>query len=337
MTFEQGPIRPPSEAGSVLVRVSRNCPWNRCAFCPVYKGESYSRRTVEEVYADLDALAEVHGDEPRTVFLQDADPLLAPVDDLAAILDRIRERFPRLLRVTAYARSRTLLRRPPEDLARLVAAGLTRLHVGVESGCDEVLALVDKGVTREQHRQAGRRAKEAGFALCLYVMPGLGGRTFSERHADDTASLVAAVSPDHTRLRTTAPVPGTPLWDLAARGAWTPLDETETVAEIRRFLSGLTEARTRVESDHVLNLLMYVRGDLPADLPRLLALCDEYLALDGEDRLLFALGRRSGRITRVSQLARPEVRGALTAFLAALRRAGQDPAAVLADLRRQTL
>jgi radical SAM superfamily enzyme YgiQ (UPF0313 family) len=53
--FEQGPIRPPSEAGSLLIRVSRNCPWNRCAFCPVYKGAKFSLRPVEHVLRDIDA------------------------------------------------------------------------------------------------------------------------------------------------------------------------------------------------------------------------------------------------------------------------------------------
>ena len=85
--FEQGPIRPPSEAMSILVRVSRNCPWNRCAFCPVYKGgDGYSRRTVAEIHADLDEMREVYGDSPRTVFLQDADPLLTRPDDLIEVL-----------------------------------------------------------------------------------------------------------------------------------------------------------------------------------------------------------------------------------------------------------
>ncbi len=55
-TFEQGPIRPPSEASSLLVRVVRNCGWNRCRFCPVYKGCRFSLRPPDEVLADVDAM-----------------------------------------------------------------------------------------------------------------------------------------------------------------------------------------------------------------------------------------------------------------------------------------
>jgi hypothetical protein len=335
--FEQGPIRPPSEAGSLLVRVSRNCPWNRCAFCPVYKGECYSRRPVGEVLADLEEMAAWYGDVPRTAFLQDADPLQAPPEDVLSILGRMRELFPRLTRITAYARSRTLVRRGLPDLRRLREAGLSRIHTGFESGSDRVLSLMDKGATREQHLAAGRLAKEAGFCLSVYVMPGLGGRALSSEHADETASLVAAVNPDFTRLRTTAPVPGTPLHTMAESGAFVPLSEAETVGEIRRFLAGLGGAATRIESDHVLNLLLYLRGDLPGDHARLLALCDEFLDLPPADRALFVLGRRTGRLRRPKDLDLPGAREQLSAALAALRASGEDPESLFSTLRRAML
>ena len=60
-TFELGPIRPPSEAFSVLIRVTRNCPWNRCRFCHTYKGEKFSRRSVEEIISDIDAIHNIAG------------------------------------------------------------------------------------------------------------------------------------------------------------------------------------------------------------------------------------------------------------------------------------
>jgi len=59
LDFEQGPIRPPSEATSLLIRVTRNCPWNRCEFCPVYKKERFSFRTVEEIKGDIDTVKEM--------------------------------------------------------------------------------------------------------------------------------------------------------------------------------------------------------------------------------------------------------------------------------------
>ena len=307
--FEVGPIRPPSEANSLLVRVTRNCPWNRCAFCPVYKhGEGYSRRPVAEVHADLDAMHDAYGDAPRTVFLQDADPMLAPPDALVEILERVRARFPNVERVTTYARSRTLARRSVADLERVRAAGLTRVHVGLESGADAVLDLVNKGVTREQQIEGGRRAKAAGFELSLYVMPGLGGRELTDAHADETASALAAIEPDFVRLRSTAVVPGTPLADLEAGGRFTALGESMFVLKILMKNPRLDDVPTRLESDHAMNLLMELRGDLPAARESLLGICDAVLALPPDDQVLFVLGRRVGMLTFFRQFERPGVR-----------------------------
>ena len=161
-SFEQGPIRPPSEAHSLLVRVIRNCTWNRCTFCPVYKGAKSSLRPVEDVLADVDAMAAAAevlrergvarrprgpgaagglpgravpaGTARARCFLQDADPCAVKPEKLAAVIRRVRERFPTVDRVTTYGRASTLARRTPEDLALLHEAGLTRVHLGLESG-----------------------------------------------------------------------------------------------------------------------------------------------------------------------------------------------------------
>lgn len=335
--YEQGPIRPPSESGSLLVRVSRNCPWNRCAFCPVYKGARFSRRTVAEVLSDLDALRAAHGDRPRTAFLQDADPLLMAPDDLVQVVAGLRARFPRVERVTAYARSHTLARRSLEDLRRLRAAGLDRLHVGLESGCDAVLALVTKGTTRAEQIEAGQRVKAAGFTLSEYVMPGLGGAALSSAHAEDTASALVAIQPDFVRLRTTAVVPGTPLAALVTEGRLVPLGEVALVAEIRALLAGLGGLTTRLESDHVLNALMELRGDLPADRERLRSVCDTFLGLPERTRTGFLIARRLGWMGRLADvavaLALPEVQS----LLAEVDAGRTDRDVLLARLRARTL
>ncbi len=335
--FEQGPIRPPSEAGSLLVRVSRNCPWNRCAFCPVYKNLRFSLRTVEEVLQDLDAMQAVYGDRPTTVFLQDANPLLTRTDDLVRILEGIHQRFPGVERITAYARSHTLARRSVAELRRIREAGLNRLHVGMESGCDAVLQLVEKGVTRADQIEGGRRAKEAGFELSEYVMPGLGGKELSDAHADDSATALQAIQPDFIRLRTTAVMPGSGLANLVTQGAMTPLSEVEVVAEIRRFLTGLINLTTRLDSDHVLNLLMELRGDLPADLARMLEICDEFLRLSQVEQHRFVLGRRLGWFVRLSDRNEPRFTIELDNLLLRIAKEGSTVEDVCAQLRAQTL
>jgi hypothetical protein len=337
MPFEQGPIRPPSEARSLLVRVSRNCPWNRCAFCPVYKGAPFSLRSADEVLADLDAMRAQLGDRFRTAFLQDADPLSTRPDDLVRILAALRERFPAVQRVTAYARSRSLARLPLEELQRLRASGLDRLHVGLESGCDDVLALVAKGVTREQQVRGCRKAVLAGFELCVYAMPGLGGVEHSDAHAADTASAIAAIGPHFVRLRTTAPIPGTPLFALAEQGRWSPLGELATLRELRCFLVGLAGVHTRLESDHVLNLLMELRGDLPRELPAVLATLDGFLALPLRQQQRYAVARRAGWCMSLVHFEHLDLEAQAEAALGQLEADGRDLDEALATLRGRTM
>ncbi len=337
MSFEQGPIRPPSEARSLLVRVSRNCPWNRCAFCPVYKGTRFSLRSADEVLADLDAMKRLRGGHWRTAFLQDADPLSTKPAELVRILEGLRERFPSVQRVTAYARSRSLARLGLEDLCSLRAAGLDRVHVGFETGCDAVLALVEKGVRREQQIRGCRKAVQAGFELSVYVMPGLGGAEHSSAHADDTASALRDIEPHFVRLRTTVALPGTPLHSLGEQGRWTPLGENETLVELRRFLAGLGDLHTRLESDHVLNLLMELRGDLPRELPGLLATIDGFLARPLRQQQRYALARRLGWTMSLRHFDKLDLEQEAEEALCSLEEQGRDIGEVLALLRGRTM
>ncbi len=329
--FEQGPIRPPSEAHSLLVRVTRNCGWNHCAFCPVYKGAKFSLRTAEEIEADVDAMAAAaqvmnevgtmealhQGLVPQeayqvalferagghTVFLQDADPMALKPAKLAEVIVRVRERFPEVERVTTYGRGATLARRAADQLRLVREAGLTRVHVGLESGSDEVLKRMDKGCTADQYVEAGRRVLEAGLELCLYVMPGLGGRgeAAAAEHVRGTADVVRQVaayanadSPLVVRLRTAAVAGGTPLADAARDGRFTLPDDLEIVRELHDLLVALGDAQLRLVSDHALNLLPEIEGVLPADRDRLLAVVDEFLAMPPRERAEFVLGRRLG-------------------------------------------
>jgi histone acetyltransferase (RNA polymerase elongator complex component) len=333
--YEQGPIRPPSEAGSLLVRVSRNCPWNRCAFCPVYKGAKFSLRPVDEVLSDLEAMQSVYGDAPRTAFLQDANPLLTKPDDLVEIVKAIRSTFPNVERITAYARSHTLARRSLEDLERIRRAGLDRLHVGMESGCDPVLELVSKGSSREEHIRGGRRAKRAGFELSEYIMPGLGGTTWTDRHADDSASALIEIRPDFVRLRTTAVIPRTPLARLEAEGEFEALSEVGLVKEIRRFLTGLRGLTARIESDHMLNLLMEIRGDLPQDLDRLVGICDKFLDLPEKDRQRFVLARRLNLLTHLEDRRRKGLAPELDRILEQVEQEGGSAEEIFHELRKR--
>jgi hypothetical protein len=333
--FEQGPIRPPSEAQSLLLRVTRNCPWNRCTFCPVYKGTEFSIRPVEHVQRDIDAVYQaVHslkrgGQEPAPVglaggdrqawvaarnwvrygrpqvFLQDANSLVVPPGDLAAILRHLRARFPEVTRVTSYARSNSIARLEAEEMAALKEAGLSRIHIGMESGADEILKMVRKGTIQRMHIQAGQKVKAAGMELSEYYMPGLGGRGRLEINAVETAAALNQINPDFIRLRTLAIAPGTPLYADWAAGRFDKATDVMMAQELLLFLESLSGITSAIRSDHILNLLPEVDGKLPEDRERLSGIVRVFLELDPETQALYRLGRRMGILSGLRDLQDP--------------------------------
>ena len=227
-----------------------------------------------------------------TAFLQDADALLTPVSDLDSIIRHLRQRLPRLTRITAYARSNTLVQRSVDDLKKLREAGLNRVHLGLESGSDDVLKFIQKGTTSKTQREGCINARAAGIELCCYVMPGLGGRRLSAVHASETSRLIAEVSPEHVRLRTCVVLEDTPLAQAYRDGLFEPQTEQEIVREIRSFGPGCANSRTELVSDHRINLLLELSGRLPEEQNRLLGIIDCFLNMDSRDQVVFIVGRR---------------------------------------------
>jgi radical SAM superfamily enzyme YgiQ (UPF0313 family) len=188
----------------------------------------------------------------KTVFLQDANTLIMPSDELLVVLKYLKETFPTIERVTSYARAKTLAKKTPEELRELRKAGLSRLHVGLETGDDDLLKYVDKGVTSAEQIEAGKKAKEAGFELSEYVMPDLGGKARSEQHAVNTARVLNEIDPDFIRLRPFVPGPGMPLYDEYTKGNFELSSPHERLREIRLLIENLN-VHSRLCFDHFLN------------------------------------------------------------------------------------
>jgi len=188
----------------------------------------------------------------RTVFLQDGNTLIMPTDQLLEIVRYLKTAFPTVERITSYARAKTLAKKSLEELKELQRAGLSRLHVGLETGDDEVLAYVDKGVTSAEQIVAGKKAKEAGFELSEYVMPGLGGRAMWEQHAKNTARVLNETNPDFIRLRPLVVGPGLPLYEDYAKGVFELSSPHERLRELKVMVENL-DVTGRLCFDHFLN------------------------------------------------------------------------------------
>lgn len=345
--FELGPIRPPSEAHSLLLRITRNCPWNKCKFCGLYKGKRFSIRPVSHIKQDIDRVRnhidKIHAvvqkspigknpnisallaETPRTeqmvfqvahnwfrggmksIFLQDANSLIIKPDDLVEILNHVRDRFPQVERITSYARSHTIARISDEDMARFASAGLNRIHIGMESAADGVLEFVKKGVDKQTHIKAGQRVKQAGIELSEYFMPGLGGRENSRANALETADAVNRINPDFIRIRTLAVPDSSDLATDVREGRFTKLNDVETAQELLLFLENLEGITSTLKSDHILNLFQEVEGVLPQDKSAMIAPIKKFLAMPPEKQMLYRVGRRTGIFSNLNDLNHPDM------------------------------
>ncbi|MBT8361371.1 MAG: radical SAM protein [Desulfobacterales bacterium] len=346
--FEQGPIRPPSEAESLLIRITRNCPWNRCTFCPVYKGSSFSLRPLDHVIKDVDmirfyvqAIIEAQdtkrpisqkelfalspegdrGDRQalyaaynfvvsgmKSIFLQDGNSLIIKPDDIVSILKHLQQSFPQVQRVTSYARSHTIARLSDDNLKRMADAGLNRIHIGMESGSDKVLTMVKKGSDKATQILAGQKVKRAGIQLSEYYMPGLGGLQLFQESARETADAMNQINPDFIRLRTLALPAGTPLTEQYEAGKFEKMGEVDVARELLLFIESLQGISSTVKSDHVLNLFQEVEGILPNDKPKMTAPITSFLELSPKEQMIFCIGRRTHCLSKLDDLTNPLLR-----------------------------
>jgi radical SAM superfamily enzyme YgiQ (UPF0313 family) len=331
-SYELGPIRPPSESFSLLIRVTRNCPWNRCRFCPIYKNDKFQLRSVDEIKKDIDtaavvrdritraALASGHADNLREVaaavcnsppndayrnvalwmyaggrhaFLQDANTLIMKTPGLVEVIKYLKVVFPTIDRVTSYARSKTAAQRSLSELEELRDAGLSRLHIGLESGCNAVLQHMDKGVTAADHIAGGKNVVASGISLCEYVMLGAGGKKLWREHALETAKVLNEINPDFIRFRTLTVRAGMPLYDEVKNGDFVRASDEEVIKEEKMLIENL-DCDSRIVSDHIINLLPEVDGKLPDETGNMLAIISRFENLSPGDRNNYKLGRRLG-------------------------------------------
>jgi radical SAM superfamily enzyme YgiQ (UPF0313 family) len=255
----------------------------------------------------------------KSIFLQDANTLVIKPDNLVAILQHIRQAFPQVERVTSYARSRSIARISDDDMARLAAAGLSRIHIGMESAADEVLAFVKKGVDKQTHILAGQKVKKAGIELSEYFMPGLGGEAYSRENALETADALNQIDADFIRIRTLAIPEVSELHKEVDAGTFKPLGDKRKAEELLLFLDHLHGINSAVTSDHILNLFQEAEGCLPQDQQKMTAPIRDFLAMEPQAQMLFIVGRRTGIFHRLADLDDAELRGHAEKALAAHR------------------
>ncbi len=286
----EGPIyRPPSEADSLLIQATVGCPHNKCSFCMVYKkGPAYRVRPVQEICEDLDEGLRQYGDAIKTLFFPAGNTIAMPTTDLAAICRYAKKIFPHLERITIYGSSQYIVKKGLEDLKKLRESGLSRIHVGMESGDDEVLRRVKKGTIAAEQIEAGRMVVEAGMELSEYVVLGLGGCDRTTQHALATAEALSAIQPHFVRLRTLVPKTNTLLLHQINKGRFQLLSPHRVLEETKIIIQNM-HCRTLLASDHYTNYIN-LAGSLPKDRDRLLREIEEALTRDEDQFRAFFVG-----------------------------------------------
>ena len=289
--YDFPPYRPPNEAASALIRASRGCPWNKCLFCTMYKTLKFKPRSVEEVKRDIDNAVKIYRGA-RTIFIADSDSLV--MKNIEEIIRHIKLSFPDANRITSYARAKTLKNLGPERLKKIKDAGLTRVHVGLESGDKETLEFMQKGATPGEMIAGGRAAKDAGLELSFYILIGAGGKNRLKEHAVESARVCNKADPDFIRLRTLVVQHGSLLEEEMNSGQYKPTSPMEKLKEVKMFIENLEVSHCELASDHFTNYIWLnntvvykgVYGFIPQDKQDMLDVLNQTLefltAADGE-------------------------------------------------------
>ncbi len=262
-------FRPPSEAQSLILPVTNGCSWNKCTFCEMYTAaqKKFSVRDEQQVLDEIQQVAQQM--IVQRVFLADGDALALSTRRLLTILTAIQEHLPTVNRVTSYCLPSNLKNKSVSELQELADAGLRMVYVGAESGDDEVLAKVNKGETYASTANALTKLGEAGIKRSVMILNGLGGRSLSAQHADQSAALMNETQPEYLSTL----VVSFPLGDARFKqrfAEFEPLDQQELFVELQRFISQLELTDTVFRSDHASNYLP-LKGTLGADKQRFLA------------------------------------------------------------------
>lgn len=265
-SYDTPVFRPPSEARSFILRVTRGCAHNRCTYCNMYRGVQFQVLTDAEIERQI-SMAEQYGKmKVRRVFLADGDALVLSTEKLLKILAVLKEKFPKLQRVASYAAPKDLLRKSVEELRQLKEAGLEVLYYGMESGDDQTLRDVKKGVTGPEAAEAGRRATEAGIKLSMMIILGLAGVEGSKRHALATAKAINIIKPTYLSALCLMLYRGSELKEQFEAGLFHPLSPGGLMDELKLIMENVDipeDKHCLFRSNHVSNYVNFA-----ATLPR---------------------------------------------------------------------
>ncbi|WP_432665471.1 radical SAM protein [Wukongibacter baidiensis] len=291
MRYEGTVYRPPSEAYSLIIQATIGCSHNKCTFCKMYKDKQFRIRSIEEIFEDLDVARKRYRHIKR-IFLADGNALALRTDDLKKILSRIKEKFPECERVGTYSATKDILRKSKGELKELNDLGLKIAYLGIESGSNEVLKDIRKGVLAKEVIEAGKKIVDAGIKLSVTVISGIGGRARSDEHARETAKIINEIKPQYIGLLALRIKPDTELYEQYSRGEFQQLSPKEIALETINFVKNLEVNNCIFRNNHAANYFT-LAGTLPYDQEKMLMELNELLEKDLDYNEEYELIRRN--------------------------------------------
>lgn len=270
MRYEGTVYRPPSEARSLIVQVTIGCSHNRCRFCTMYKDKKFRIRSMEDIEQDFYEARELYGDQIEKVFLADGDALVLPAEMLKELLILIRDLFPKLRTIASYGAPKDILRHSLKDLKMLQKEGLSMVYMGAESGDNQVLLNIEKGVTREEIIEAGKKLKSAEIRSSITLISGLGGKERLKEHAIGSADLISQIKPEYLGFLTLMLDQEAPISQDIREGKLALLNPVEIANEMELFLKHVDSEGTIFRANHASNYMM-LKGTLNRDIPYMLS------------------------------------------------------------------
>ena len=256
MRYECTLYRPACEASSLIIQLTIGCARNTCTFCAMYKDKTFRVRDLQEVVEDLEMARKYYQRiKVRRIFLADGDALIVKTQDLLYILNKCKEYFPEVERISVYGAPKDIIHKTPEELKQLKDAGLDMVYMGLESGDDQVLKEVKKGVTAAEMIEAGQKVRAAGMVLSMTIISGLGGKKLMREHALNSAKVISAIKPEFVGFLTLLIEPGTPMYEQYRAGELDLLSPEEVLDETQLFIENVDAEGTVFRANHASNYI----------------------------------------------------------------------------------
>ncbi len=271
MKYKEPLYRPPSEAESLIFQISYGCPHNTCTFCPMYKTVAYEVRPIDDIISEIRFFSRKFPLTKR-IFLADGDVMKLPFTMLFEILLEINKNFANLSRISLYANGSSIMEKNHEQLEILHKLKLHTLYMGLESGDDNLLRLVNKKETSQVMIGAVKEAQQVGFRMCVFILLGLGGKMKTKKHIENTAKVLNEMNPSFLAALRFIKHPLFKMYN-----EYLPLSEYESVFELREIISKLNLTSCLFRADHS-SLPFPVNSRLPSGKNELISSLTEILS-----------------------------------------------------------